>query len=86
MQRAYNFLKRCSIFLIARKTINKKFVISIFLHCSLEKLNGHLRGNNLSFFNHVLNHGAVKHEKQKQHYIVSNIQIQVRRPRRIFQK
>lgn len=85
MQRAYNFLKRCSIFLIARKTINKKFVISIFLHCSLEKLNGHLRGNNLSFFNHVLNHGAVKHEKQKQHYIVSNIQIQVRRPRRIFQ-
>lgn len=56
---ANHFLKCCTILLISRETINKKFVIYTFLHCLLEKPNGYLWGNNLSFLDHVLNHGTL---------------------------
>nr|AFK36702.1 unknown [Lotus japonicus] len=53
------FSNAARFFLIARKTINKKFVIAIFQHCSLQQLNCYLRWNNFSFFNHILNHCTI---------------------------
>ena len=57
---AYNSFKCSTIFFVTRESINKKFVITTFLHCSLKKLYGDLGRNNLPFFNHVLNHRAKK--------------------------
>lgn len=59
----YNYFKCSTIFLITRKSINKKFFIASFLYSSLKKLYGDLRRNNLPFFDHVLNHRANKRNK-----------------------
>lgn len=59
----YNCFKCSTIFLITRKSINKKFLVATFLYSSLKKLYGDLRRNNLPFFDHVLNHRANKRNK-----------------------
>ena len=63
MIKTYNSFKCCTVFLITRKTINKELVITTFQHCILEKLNCDLSRNNLSFFDHVLNHGSADEKR-----------------------